>query len=56
MDESSRHPATLDVGGTAAGYRLVSAWGETDVGANRYHEPAHSSNLDWTRLDTGHRT
>jgi hypothetical protein len=51
-------PGTGDQGhrGTAAGYRLVPAWGETDVGANRYHEPAHGSNLDWTRLDTGHRT
>jgi hypothetical protein len=49
MDESSRHPATQDVGGTTAGYRLVSAWGEPDVGANRYHEYASGGNLGWMR-------
>jgi hypothetical protein len=49
MDESSRHPATLDVGGTAAGYRLVSAWGETDVGANRYHGSRIRGQPGWMR-------
>jgi hypothetical protein len=29
----------------AAEHRLGSAWGETDVCANRYHEDAYASNL-----------
>jgi hypothetical protein len=34
---------------------LVPAWGETDVGCNRYHEHLSGDNLDWMRRDSGHR-
>jgi len=32
---------------------LVSAWGETDVCTNRYHEHPYASNLGCMRRDTG---
>ena len=48
----TRRPRTS---GDGRPIQVGAGLGETDVGANRYHEPAHGSNLDWTRLDTGHR-
>jgi hypothetical protein len=37
-------PGAKDIGGWPSSTGLVSAWGETDVCANRYHEHPYISN------------